>query len=48
MLDMLAVILIVLWVLGMVSNHTFGGAVYLLVVVAILLIIVRLASGREA
>jgi hypothetical protein len=45
---MIAVILIVLWLLGMVSGHTFDGRIYALVVVAVALIIVRLWSGREA
>jgi len=43
----IALILIVLWVLGMVSSYTFGGLVHLLLVVAIVVILIRLIQGRK-
>jgi uncharacterized membrane protein YjdF len=46
MLETLAVILIVLWLLGMVSGYTLGNFIYVLLVVAIVLVLVRLISGR--
>jgi hypothetical protein len=46
MLYTIAVILIVLWLLGFVSNYTMGGFIHVLLVVAIIMILVRLAQGR--
>jgi hypothetical protein len=47
MLETIAVIFIVLWLLGMVSGYTMGNFIYLLLVVAIVLFLVRLISGRR-
>ena len=47
MLFTLAVILIVLWLLGLVSSYTIGGFIHILLVVAIVLVLVRLISGRR-
>ena len=47
MLETIAVILIVLWLLGMVSGYTVGAFIHLLLVVAIVLFLVRLISGRR-
>jgi hypothetical protein len=47
MLGTIAVILIVLWVLGLVSSYTLGGFIHILLVVAIILIVVRLIQGRS-
>jgi len=46
MLYTLAIILIVLWLLGLVSSYTIGGFIHILIVVAIVLVLVRLISGR--
>ena len=43
----IAIILIVLWLLGMVSGYTLGNFIYVLLVVAIVLFLVRLVSGRR-
>ncbi len=48
MLYTIAVILIVLWLLGMVSSSTVGGFVHVLLVIAIVLVLVRVISGRKA
>jgi hypothetical protein len=48
MLYTLAVILIVLWLLGLVSSYTLGGFIHLLLVVAAIVILFRLFSGRKA
>jgi uncharacterized membrane protein YjdF len=48
MLETIAVILIVLWLLGMVSGYTLGNFIYVLLVVAIILFLVRLIGGRTA
>ena len=47
MLSTLAVILIVLWLLGMVSSYTMGGFIHLLLVVAIVVFLVRVIQGRR-
>jgi hypothetical protein len=47
MLETLAVILIVLWLLGMVSSYTMGGFIHILLVVAIIVILLRVVSGRR-
>jgi Family of unknown function (DUF5670) len=47
MLEMLAVILIVMWLLGMVSSYTMGGVIHLLLVVAVVLFLVRVIGGRR-
>ena len=47
MLETLLIVLVVLWLLGMVSSYTLGGFIHLLLVVAIVLFIVRLLSGRR-
>ena len=46
MLYTLALILVILWLLGMVSSYTMGGFIHLLLVVAIVVILVRLIQGR--
>ena len=47
MLYTVAVILIVLWLLGLVSSYTMGGFVHVLLVVAIIVILVRVIQGRK-
>jgi hypothetical protein len=48
MLYTIAVILLVLWLLGLVTSYTLGGFVHILLVVAIVMILVNLISGRRA
>jgi hypothetical protein len=47
MLETIAIILIVLWLLGMVSGYTMGNFIYVLLVIAVVLFLVRLVSGRR-
>ena len=47
MLMTLAIILIILWLLGLVSSYTLGGLIHVLLVVAIVVIVVRLLQGRK-
>ncbi len=47
MLWTIAVILLVLWVLGLVSSYTLGGFIHILLVVAIVIVLVRVISGRK-
>lgn len=47
MLYTIAVVLIILWLLGFVSSYTIGGFIHILLVIALVLFIVRLISGRK-
>ncbi|CAH0305699.1 lmo0937 family membrane protein [Massilia norwichensis] len=46
MLYTIAVVLIILWLLGLVTSYTVGGFIHILLVVAVIMILVRLISGR--
>lgn len=46
MLETIAVILLVLWLLGLVSSYTMGGFIHILLVIAIVAILIRLIRGR--
>ena len=48
MLYIIAVVLIVLWLLGLLTAHTMGGFIYVLLVIAIIMILVRVINGRRA
>jgi len=41
-------ILLVLWLLGLVSSYTLGGFIHILLVIAIVVLIIQLLSGRRA
>lgn len=47
MLETIAVILIVMWLLGMVSSYTMGGFIHILLVAAVVMVLARIASGRR-
>jgi len=47
MLYTIAVILLILWLLGLVSSYTIGGFIHILLVVAIIMVLLRLISGRS-
>lgn len=47
MLWTIFVILLVLWLLGMVSSYTLGGFIHILLVVALVMLIINLLSGRR-
>ncbi len=46
MLYTIAVVLLILWVLGLVSSYTMGGFVHILLVIAVVLVLVQVISGR--
>lgn len=48
MLQTIAVILIILWLLGMVSSYTMGGFIHILLVVAVVVVLIRVIRGRSA
>ena len=47
MLYTIAVILLILWLLGLVTSYTMGGLIHILLVIAIIVIVLRLLSGRK-
>jgi hypothetical protein len=48
MLYTIAVVLLILWLLGLVTSYTLGGFVHILLVVAVIMILFNLISGRRA
>ncbi len=47
MLTTIALILLVLWVLGLVSSYTIGGFIHILLVAAIVIVLIRVVQGRR-
>ena len=47
MLETIAILLIILWVLGLVSSYTMGGFIHILLVIAVVVIVLRLIQGRR-
>jgi hypothetical protein len=48
MLWTIFVILLVLWLLGVVSSYTLGGFIHILLVIALVVLVIQLISGRRA
>ncbi|WP_347986508.1 lmo0937 family membrane protein [Methylomonas sp. AM2-LC] len=47
MLETIATVLIILWLLGLVSAYTLGGFIHILLVIAVIMIILRIIQGRR-
>jgi len=47
MLWTIAVVLLVLWLLGMVSSYTLGGFIHILLILAVIAVVIRLIQGRS-
>jgi hypothetical protein len=47
MLETIAVILIILWLLGLVSSYTMGGFIHILLVIALVVVVLRVIQGRK-
>ena len=47
MLETIAILLVILWLLGMVSAHPFGGVIHILLVIAVVVVLVRIIRGRN-
>ena len=47
MLESIALILIILWILGLVSTYTMGGFIHILLVIAVVIILLRVIQGRQ-
>ncbi|MCA1664676.1 MAG: lmo0937 family membrane protein [Myxococcales bacterium] len=47
MLWTIAILLVILWALGLVSSYTMGGFIHILLVLALVVVVVRLLTGRR-
>jgi hypothetical protein len=47
MLTTIAIVLLILWALGLVSSFTVGGFIHILLVIAVVMILIRLIQGRK-
>jgi uncharacterized protein DUF5670 len=47
MLWTIAVVLLILWMLGLVSSYTMGGFIHILLVIAIVVVLIRVIQGRK-
>lgn len=47
MIETIAIILVILWALGLVTSYTMGGFIHILLVLAVVVILVRVISGRR-
>ena len=47
MLETIAILFVVLWLLGMLTSYTLGGLIHLLLIIALISILLRLISGRR-
>ena len=47
MLESLAIVLVILWILGLVTSYTMGGLIHILLVIAVISILLRFISGRR-
>ncbi len=47
MIETIAVLLVILWILGWVSSNTIGGFIHILLVIAVVMVLVRIIQGRR-
>ncbi len=47
MLETIAIILVILWILGLITSYTMGGFIHILLVIAIVVILIRVIKGRR-
>lgn len=47
MLETVAVVLVVLWLLGFVTSYTMGGLIHILLVIAVVVVLIRVIQGRR-
>lgn len=47
MLQTIAIILIILWLLGLVTSYTMGGFIHILLIIAVVIILLRVIQGRR-
>lgn len=47
MLETIAIVLVIMWILGFVSSYTMGGFIHILLVIAVVMILLRVIQGRR-
>lgn len=47
MLETIAIVLVILWLLGFVTSYTMGGFIHVLLIIAVIVILIRLIQGRR-
>ena len=47
MLETIAIIMLILWILGLVSSYTMGGFIHVLLVIAVVVVLIRVIQGRR-
>ena len=47
MLETIAIVLVVLWLLGFVTSYTMGGFIHILLVIAVVVVLIRVIQGRR-
>jgi hypothetical protein len=47
MLETIAVVLVVLWIMGLVTSYTMGGFIHILLVFAVIVVLIRVIQGRR-
>jgi hypothetical protein len=47
MLNTIAVILVILWLLGLITSFTIGGFIHVLIIVAIIIVLIRIIKGQK-
>lgn len=47
MLETIALLLVILWILGLVSSYTLGGFIHILLVIAVIVVALRIIQGRS-
>lgn len=47
MLETIAILLVLMWLLGMVSSYTLGGYIHILLIVALVVVVLRLVRGKD-
>ena len=47
MLETIAILLVVLWLLGLLTSYTMGGLIHVLLVIAVVVVLIRVISGRR-
>lgn len=47
MLESIAIVLLILWALGLVTSYTLGGFIHILLVVAVVIVLLRIIQGRK-
>jgi len=47
MLETIAIVLVILWVLGLVTSHSIGGFIHILLVISVIFILIRIIRGQR-